>query len=371
MRLETIKESAFSHEIANNETSFVLNCTLEIKRLHKQTQENIIKIGQLLLEVKRRLAHGQFTEWIEKEFSWSTDTAQRFMNAAKLAEEKPQIAVFANQIDTSALYLVAKPSTPENVRQEIVLRAEAGERIRHSTAKELIKQAMSLPLTTSTSTSSPSTPSIETIQPSLTPSSITLETSVKKANHQLVHSSKSNEWYTPQEYIEAVKEVLGEIDLDPASNSLANQVVKASKFYTIADDGLKHSWDGRVFLNCPYGFNDDGESNQAIWSKRLIEQYHLSITKEAILLLNASTASQWFKPLWDYPICFTDHRIKFYSSEETSNQPTKDNCFIYFGKQIEKFIQVFSKFGSIVGKIGVDEEGLFIRVGVNPKNEAA
>jgi hypothetical protein len=371
MRLETIGKPTFNHELANNETSFVLNCALEIKRLHKQTQENIIKIGQLLLEVKRKLAHGQFTEWTEQEFSWSTDTAQRFMNAAKLAEEKPQIAVFANQIDTSALYLLCKPSTPKAIIEEVTTRAEAGERITHGTTKELLKQqTTSLHTPISTLPIASSNPVVKPTEPSLAPSPA-IEIPIKKATHQLVNSSQSNEWYTPENYIEAVKEVLGAIDLDPASNSLADQTVKAKRFFSIDDDGLKQPWNGQVFLNPPYGFNDDGESNQAIWSKRLIEQYQLGITKEAILLVNASTASQWFKPLWDYPICFTDHRIKFYSSEENSNQPTKDNCFVYFGKQLEKFVQVFSKFGSIVGKVGIDEEGLFIRVGVNPKNDAA
>ena len=42
----------------------------------------------------------------------------------------------------------------------------------------------------------------------------------------------NNEWYTPHKYIEAAREVLGEIDLDPASCAFANQVVKAKQFFT-------------------------------------------------------------------------------------------------------------------------------------------
>ena len=62
-----------------------------------------------------------------------------------------------------------------------------------------------------------------------------------------------NEWYTPAKNIEVAREVLGEIDLDPASHAIAQQTVKATRFFTAADDGLKQLWHGRVLFNPPYG----------------------------------------------------------------------------------------------------------------------
>src|SRR5262249_14864109 len=56
------------------------------------------------------------------------------------------------------------------------------------------------------------------------------------------------EWYTPKKYIEAVRDVLGGIDLDPASCERANEVVKAAKFYTATQNGLNEPWQGRVWL---------------------------------------------------------------------------------------------------------------------------
>lgn len=61
-----------------------------------------------------------------------------------------------------------------------------------------------------------------------------------------------NEWYTPAEHLERARQVLGSIDLDPASSDFAQQRVKAAQHFTIEDDGLKREWAGRVWLNPPY-----------------------------------------------------------------------------------------------------------------------
>jgi hypothetical protein len=48
-----------------------------------------------------------------------------------------------------------------------------------------------------------------------------------------------NEWYAPSDYLEAARSVMGEIDLAPASNPVANQVVQATVYYSEQDDGLE------------------------------------------------------------------------------------------------------------------------------------
>jgi len=108
----------------------------------------------------------------------------------------------------------------------------------------------------------------------------------KRSQHlKAIHSSETVEWYTPHRYIEGVRRVLGEIDLDPASCEFANRTIKAKCYYTEQDNGLAREWPGRVFCNPPYGLIHS-KSSQGTWSRKLIESYRTGITTEAVLLVS-------------------------------------------------------------------------------------
>lgn len=177
-------------------------------------------------------------------------------------------------------------------------------------------------------------------------------------DHQNIHASGSNEWYTPEVYIQAALRVMGSIDLDPASCEKANVIVQADTFFTEAENGILYNWYGNVWLNPPYGIGIDRagkqRSNQAIWSEKMLEQYDdgEGNINQGIMLVNAQTPEKWFAPLWNFPICFTDHRIKFVAADgKSKSQPTHGNAFVYFGYKRLTFADVFSRFGRIIDPI--------------------
>jgi hypothetical protein len=156
-------------------------------------------------------------------------------------------------------------------------------------------------------------------------------------------ASDSNEWYTPARYLEAARAVLGSIDLDPASSKTANLTVRATTFFSIDDDGLSQDWNGRVWLNPPYG------GLSAPFTAKLIDQFVAGKTTAAVLLVNSnSTDAGWFQPLWDFLLCFTNHRINFISPGGSDSGSTHGSVFVYLGPDRDAFITQFSPLGAVV-----------------------
>ena len=69
-------------------------------------------------------------------------------------------------------------------------------------------------------------------------------------NAELMFSSKTNEWATPQALFDELNGEFG-FTLDPCATT---ENAKCQKFYTIKEDGLAQDWSGEtVFCNPPYG----------------------------------------------------------------------------------------------------------------------
>jgi hypothetical protein len=163
--------------------------------------------------------------------------------------------------------------------------------------------------------------------------------------------SGNQEWYTPAPIVEAARQVMGAIDLDPASSPEANRTVRAARFYTVEDDGLSHPWAGRVWLNHPYGgaagYNDR-------WIAHLIAEYQAGRVSQAVAITWASTDTAWFARLMNYPICYTYGRPKFtrpvgaVASSPAKNAPPKGAAITYLGPQVARFAEVFEGIGRVM-----------------------
>lgn len=127
----------FNYSSLEPETrQFLLERTERIHNLARMTAAGIVQIGQYLTEVKERLGHGRFLEWIEKEFAWTDRHARRFIS---VYEHVKSDNLSDLQIDVSALYLIAAPSMPEPVRRAVVGRAENGEIVTHTGTRALVQ----------------------------------------------------------------------------------------------------------------------------------------------------------------------------------------------------------------------------------------
>lgn len=97
--------------------------------------------------------------------------------------------------------------------------------------------------------------------------------------HSLPGEGQSVEWYTPPGIIEALGLTY---DLDPCSPPGGLPWIPVAEHYTKEDDGLSHQWQGRVFMNPPYGRNI-GE-----WMRRF------AVHGNGVALVFARTETEWW-----------------------------------------------------------------------------
>jgi len=203
-RPPTRKEFDYS-SLDDESRHFIQQQTGEIRGLMKRTAQGIVEIGQRLIEVKTRLEHGRFGDWLKAEFDWSWDTAGRFINVATRFSTVPQVAEFA----PTALYILAASSTPKPAREEAIARAEAGEYITYTTAKE-IKKKYTSSTTTVKSKPEPETEPAPAISPPTTPTPTPPSSPVPSSRLEIVGIRPSSQPSTAKAEVTA-----GATDLQP------------------------------------------------------------------------------------------------------------------------------------------------------------
>ena len=184
------------------------------------------------------------------------------------------------------------------------------------------------------------------------------------------HSCDSPDWYTPAPFSAAAREVMGGIDLDPASDAKANLIVNATTYFTAQSDGLSHPWFGRIFLNPPGGLV------YAFWQK-LMSEWHqdpinplqefvwIGYSLEQLQTLQVSCNVLQIPTPLCYTVCFLRKRIAFIENDvrremrrqkcaalgqkfKEKSSPSHANYIAYGGVNSMKFKEVFSQFGEVM-----------------------
>lgn len=162
------------------------------------------------------------------------------------------------------------------------------------------------------------------------------------------YNSGENEWYTPRAYIVAARNTMGSIDLDPASSDLANQIIKADKYFTDKEDGLKQKWFGNVWMNPPYSQPLIDKFSEVITIKYIDKEI-----VQACILVNNATETEWFQRMLNIctAICFIKGRVKFIDKNGNPHgTPLQGQVIIYMGNRLNEFKKEFEKFGIILWK---------------------
>lgn len=159
----------------------------------------------------------------------------------------------------------------------------------------------------------------------------------------------SDSWYTPSKYVESARTVLGGFELDPFSSLIANKTIKATKFFTVEDDGLTQPWNlsnqKSVWMNPPYG------KTMSLAVDKFVEEYEKGSFESGIVLSNNATDTKWFAKLATKAaaFCFTNHRIQFENFDgKASSVNTRGQVFAYFGRDINLFKREFEQYGHIM-----------------------
>ncbi len=341
--------------------------TSEIKTLMRRTAQDIVDIGQKLIEVKSRLEHGLFYAWLRAEFEWSESAAVKFM---QVAERFKSVNFTDLQVAPSALYLLAAPSTPASAYEEALKRAEQGEHITHRVAQEMVAAHKSVPMSEGyegedryrkdadghsdkvwVDLERPEQP-VSMLASEMPQDVVVAERQAAGEAHQATHkmavhfSSRTPEHCTPDKIIAPTLTCLGEIDLDPCSEGGYPPNVPAQAHYTIEDDGLGQPWQGRIYMNPPYG-REIGD-----WVEKLCAEYEAGQVTEAIALVPSRTDTQWWKRLREHPVCFVQGRLTFVGSQDPAPFPS---AVFYLGDDVAGFCRAFRHLGDVYQRIAIEE----------------
>ena len=160
-----------------------------------------------------------------------------------------------------------------------------------------------------------------------------------KETQKVMFSSVSVEWATPKDFYERLNSKYN-FNLDPCSTK---ENAKCLEHYTLEDDGLSKSWEGKkVFMNPPYG--------RAIkdWIKKAYEEGQKPGTLVACLIPARTDTRYWH----DYcmkasEIFLVKGRIHFESGDTKAPAPFPSAVVVFRGPPIKGMTRPSVKFSTM------------------------
>lgn len=146
----------------------------------------------------------------------------------------------------------------------------------------------------------------------------------------------ADNWRTPKDFLDRVKEVLVEIDLDPCADP--DHSVPAQFHFAEPYDGLIRPWYGCVYMNPPY-------SQMLDWALKLTHEIERGHVQEAIALVPARPGSRWWRTLSQNSLlCLINGRLTFVDAPAAAPFPS---AVFYFGANPEHFAYWFRSIGEL------------------------
>lgn len=167
--------------------------------------------------------------------------------------------------------------------------------------------------------------------------------------------------------------LMGGIDLDVASSSVANEHVDAAHYFTPTDDGLNNqTWFGKVYLFPPSGTyywdkkNDRWKmtrgsarsmvSSHAVWFRRLFKAWYDNEIEQGLFFSNCPDMFRYEQKLFDFPVCIlrTAPTLIKNSSEGITKHKTCTSFLVYLqpkdssGEATQNFIDIYSEKGRVL-----------------------
>lgn len=294
----------------------VLPRLAECEGIIERGLSTFVEVGNALLEIRDsrlyRESHATFEEYCKGRWGWSASRARQLIGTAGVIADLKSVTnvtlLPANEGQARELVAI-EPPLRASVWERALETAPDG-KVTAAHVRETAREFVPIP----------------------------------PPQHFRTQFTGENEWYTPAEYVEAARRVMGRIDLDPASSPKAQQTVKARRFFAIQQDGLTREWSGAVWLNPPYA-----QPHIQHFAEKVVAEIGAGRVSEAIVLTHNYTDTAWFHLLESAcaAICFTRGRIRFVSSSGELASPTQGQAFFYFGQRREAFAEVFRTFGFV------------------------